>query len=114
MLWKWKQRQGGELYPSRDKIYPQRKASDVQRLWLAAARSLPTVPIVFLKVAPGQNFSVIVFDLEKQLPPVYFPASTSEEASWASSIAEAMAKSILTPTVGLISLCCQIAVVTRV
>lgn len=75
---------------------------------------LPTVHTVFLKVALRENFSVIVFDVGNQLPPVLlFPWYLNEAASWAFSTAEA-GESVPAPTVGLISLCCQVAVTVRV
>ena len=66
---------GEKLYLSRDKIYFLR-GTDAQKFLLTAPYFLPTVYIVFLKVAPGQNFLVIVFDPGNQLPPVFFFPST--------------------------------------
>lgn len=62
------------------------------------------------------DFSSNCFDLGNQLPPVYSPPPPpwlGEEASWAFSSAEG-GKSFPTPTAGFISLCSQIAVITRV
>lgn len=61
---------------------------------------------------PWIEFFSNCFDPGNQLPPVFFFSQyLNEEASWAFSTAEAD-KNIPTPTVGFISLCCQIAVIT--
>ena len=111
MSWSGSKGKGEKFYLSRGKIYSLRGL--MLRSFCSQLRFLPTCMLCFWKWPLDRIFSNCFWPGKPASSCVLFFQYLNEEASWAFSTAETD-KSIPTPTVGFISLCYQIAVITRV